>query len=122
MEVKLMFSELPAVIAGGYLHYARTARGPDPYAHRLGDRLGSQAVDHDLQNRPHPLRQFALRLPPQGGAKSGVRRGVEEFIARTNLAPASDYAARKRHDHALDLPHRLDRALRRFQRARQLLS
>src|SRR3990172_8117725 len=120
--MKLVLPDLPAVVAGGYLHDARTAGGPDPYAHRLADRLRRQAVNHDLQDCPDPIGQFALSLPPEGRAKRGIGRGIEKFVARTDLAPTTDNSAGERHDDAFHLPHRLDSPLCRLQRAGQVFS
>src|SRR5574337_658219 len=120
VEVKVMFAQLPAVVPGRNLDHARTARGPDTDPHRLSHRFRRQAVDDDLKYRPDPLRQFALHRASQRWAEGRIAGGVQKLVARADLAAGSYDAARKRHDDAGHLPHRLDRPLSGPQGRRQL--
>src|SRR3954467_15401116 len=124
LEVEVVLAEAAAVVAGRDLPRARPRRRLEPDPHRLGDRLGRQAVDDDLE---HPLDALGdlrvVDLSAQRRAQDVVRRGDRVLVAlRSDLAAAAGDPAREREDHALDAVHRLRRRLGRPQRARGALA
>src|SRR5205814_9420153 len=77
-QMKLMRSQLAAVIAGGDLDDSGTARGVDAGAHGLFDSLAVEPVDNDFEHGIHAVRQFACDIVP------ATQRRTEGIVGRCN--------------------------------------
>src|SRR5712691_12595332 len=123
--MKLVLAEPAAVIPGRDLDHARTTRRLDAGAERVLDRLAIQAVHDDLEHRVHARRQRARDADASAERRAvGVvgRRDHLLVTPRSNLAAASDDAAREGEDDAADSAHGVDGRFRRRQRGPLILS
>src|SRR5438552_5590075 len=111
VQVQVEWAELAAVVTGGDLQHAWTARSPDAEARCFLDRSQINAIDDDLVDGPGVLRQFALDQAAQGGTVGIIGTGLQLLVAAADLRAAANDASRKRHDDPRHLANRGDPGL-----------
>src|SRR6187455_530852 len=121
VQMKVMLSELAAVVAGRDLDDARSARGVDADTHRVLDGSAIESVHDDLEHRVRAVRNLARDSVAPAECRAvrvvGRRDHVLVFLRADFAAGAHDSTRKGKHD-ALDLAHRADRGFGRGERCR----